>query len=126
MARFENWDRLVVIDKEEKNRGKRSGSVPCQGQYNTGAADSRSDLFCGAMREMLDAAEKLWLNAFTSLVSELARLPWQKFLSEGDRRRKVSGTSESALRLSVVARAVAGGAEAEARMGDARGIDKLN
>jgi hypothetical protein len=33
-------------------------------QYNTQRSDSLPDLFCSALREMLDAAKKIWLNIF--------------------------------------------------------------
>lgn len=33
-------------------------------QYNTLRSDSLPDLFRSVMREMLDAAEEIWLNIF--------------------------------------------------------------
>jgi hypothetical protein len=47
----------------EKKRKTDLNQLPYS-HYNTLRSDSLPDLFRSAMREMLDAAEKIWLNIF--------------------------------------------------------------
>ena len=66
---------LIGPEKKKKNRGKPAFPK----QYNTLCSDSLPDLFPRAMREMLDAAEEIWLNIFrlnTRLVAALDRFSW--------------------------------------------------
>jgi len=57
----------------EKSQGKKAGlkqkkrrrtevKTSSHKQYNIASAKSLPDLFCGAMRKLLDDSEKIWLN----------------------------------------------------------------